>query len=63
MALLNELKPGVLIKGLLPGNTITIVEVKRHGDIGVELIYYKDSNGIARSCANLSSCFVHILVA
>src|SRR6266566_1301376 len=44
MALLNELEPGVLVKGLLPGGTITIIDVKRHGDIGAELIY-KDSNG------------------
>ncbi len=44
MALLNELKPGILVKGLLPGHTITIVDVKYHGDIGAELIY-KDSNG------------------
>jgi hypothetical protein len=43
MARMHELKPGVLLKGLLPGNTITIIDVKRHGDVGAELIY-KDSS-------------------
>jgi hypothetical protein len=28
MALLEELKPGVLLKGLLPGNLVTIIDVK-----------------------------------
>jgi len=45
MALLEELKPGVLVKGILPGGgLVTVVEVKRHGTIGVELIY-KDGGG------------------
>lgn len=45
MALLEELKPGVLVKGILPGGgLVTVVEVKRHGTISVELIY-RDAGG------------------
>ena len=44
MALLEELKPGLLVKELLPGNLVTIIDVKRHGSIGVELTY-KDASG------------------
>src|SRR5205823_419630 len=44
MALLEELKPGVLVKGLLPGSLVTVIDVKRHGSIGVE-VTYKDANG------------------
>jgi hypothetical protein len=39
MALLEELKPGVLLKGLLPGNLVTVIDVKRQGSICVELTY------------------------
>jgi len=44
MALLEELTPGVAVKGLLPGGTVTIISVKRHGSIGVELVY-QDASG------------------
>ena len=44
MVLLEELKPGVLVKGLLPGNLVTVIDVKRQGSICVELTY-KDANG------------------
>ncbi|HEY4034102.1 MAG TPA: helicase-related protein, partial [Ktedonobacteraceae bacterium] len=44
MALLNELKPGALVKGLLPDGIVTIIDVKNYGDISLELIY-KDSSG------------------
>ena len=44
MALLEELKPGVLVKGLLPGNLVTVIDVKRQGSICVELTY-KDASG------------------
>src|SRR5579859_4423151 len=44
MSLLEELVPGVTVKGLLPGGTVTIISVKRHGSIGVELVY-QDANG------------------
>ena len=44
MALLEELKPGVLVKGLLPGNLVTVIDIKRQGSICVELTY-KDANG------------------
>jgi hypothetical protein len=43
MALLEELKPGVLVKGLLPGKLVTVIDVKYHGSI-IELIY-EDANG------------------
>ena len=44
MALLEELKPGTLVKGLLPNGIVTIIEVKRHGSVGAELTY-KDASG------------------
>jgi SNF2 family DNA or RNA helicase len=44
MALLEELTPGVAVKGLLPGGTVTIISVKRHGSIDVELVY-QDASG------------------
>ncbi|HJT59100.1 MAG TPA: helicase-related protein, partial [Ktedonobacteraceae bacterium] len=44
MARLEELKPGVLVKGILPGNLVTVIDVKWHGSIGVELTY-KDAGG------------------
>jgi superfamily II DNA or RNA helicase len=44
MARLEELKPGVLVKGILPGNLVTVIDVKWHGSIGVELTY-KDTGG------------------
>ena len=50
MALLNELKPGVLLKGLLPGSTITIIDVKHHGNIGAELIYKYIAGGTYCKC-------------
>ena len=44
MALLEELKPGILLKGLVPGNLVTVIDVKRQGSICVELTY-KDASG------------------
>ncbi len=44
MALLDDLMPGVVVKGLLPGGPVTLISVKRHGSIGVELVY-QDANG------------------
>ncbi len=44
MALLEELTAGALVKGLLPGGIVTLVNVKQHGSIGAELIY-KDASG------------------
>src|SRR6266576_6498944 len=44
MALLEDLTPGVLVKGLLPGGNVTVISVKRHGSMSVELVY-KDANG------------------
>jgi len=44
MALLDDLIPGVVVKGLLPGGPVTLISVKRHGSIGVELVY-QDANG------------------
>ncbi len=44
MALLEEITPGVLVKGLLPGGAVTIISVKRHGSTSVELVY-QDANG------------------
>ncbi|HLL79282.1 MAG TPA: DEAD/DEAH box helicase family protein [Ktedonobacteraceae bacterium] len=44
MALLEDITPGVSIKGLLPGGSVTIVSVKRHGATSVELVY-SDAGG------------------
>jgi superfamily II DNA or RNA helicase len=44
MACLNELKPGTLVKGLLPSCVVTIIDVKNYGDVSLELIY-RDSRG------------------
>ena len=44
MALLDELMPGAVVKGLLPGGPVKLISVKRHGSIGVELVY-QDANG------------------
>jgi hypothetical protein len=44
MARLEELKPGVLVKGILPGSLVTVIDVKWYGSIGVELTY-KDASG------------------
>jgi hypothetical protein len=44
MVRLEELMPGVLVKGLMLGLIVTIIDVKRQGSVGVE-ITYKDANG------------------
>lgn len=44
MAAVEELVPGVLVKGLLPRDVVSVVSVKRHGSVGVEL-FYQDANG------------------
>src|SRR5579864_471120 len=44
MSLLEELVPGVTVKGLLPGSSATIISIKRHGSIGLELVY-QDAGG------------------
>jgi SNF2 family DNA or RNA helicase len=41
---LHEIRAGMLIKGLLPGKTVTIMTVIHHGSIRVE-IAYKDGSG------------------
>src|SRR3989441_417023 len=62
MALLEELAPGVLVKGLLPGGAVTIISVKRHGSIGVELVY-KESGGNAGSRWVKSEGIGHLEIA
>jgi SNF2 family DNA or RNA helicase len=44
MALLEDITPGVTLKGLLPGGSVTIVSVKRHGSTSIELVY-QDASG------------------
>ncbi len=44
MSLLEELVPGVTVKGLLPGSSATIISVRRHGFTSVELVY-QDADG------------------
>ncbi len=45
MALLEELRPGVHIKGLLPGKLVTLIEVKPYGATVAE-VTYKDASGL-----------------
>src|SRR6266851_3272343 len=59
MALLEEITPGVLVKGLLPGGAVTIISVKRHGSIGVELVY-QDANGRLGSELLYSDSVAHL---
>ncbi len=44
MALLEEFRPGVLVKGLLPHSVVTVIAVTHHDAIGAEIIY-KDARG------------------
>jgi superfamily II DNA or RNA helicase len=44
MARLEELKPGVTVKGILPDGFISVVNVSWIGSVAIELTY-KDSNG------------------
>src|SRR5436305_9081975 len=48
MATLDELKPGVHVKGLLPGRLVTLIEVKRYGATVAE-VTYKDASGLPGS--------------
>ncbi len=59
MALLEEITPGVLVKGLLPGGAVTIISVKRHGSTSVELVY-QDANGHLGSELLYSDSVVHL---
>ena len=45
MATLEELRPGVHIKGLLPGKLVTVIEVKPYGTTVVE-VTYKEASGL-----------------
>src|SRR5579859_2564420 len=44
MALLEDLRPGLHVKGLLPGKLATLIEVKRYG-ASVAEVTYKDAGG------------------
>lgn len=44
MALLNDLAPGMMLKGIRPQKTVTIVAVTRHGADSAEIVY-KDAAG------------------
>ncbi len=44
MAKLEELKPSVKVKGIVPGQSVSIVDVKWHGSTAVEL-FYKRADG------------------
>src|SRR5947209_20368338 len=48
MTTLDELRPGVHIKGLLPGRLVTLIEVKRYGATVAE-VTYKDASGLPGS--------------
>ena len=45
MATLEELRPGVHIKGLLPGKLVTLIVVKQYGATVVEATY-KDASSL-----------------
>ena len=44
MAKLEELKPGVHIRGLIPGDVVSVIDAQWHGSAAVELTY-KQANG------------------
>ncbi len=44
MANLEHLKPGIKVKGIVPGQSVTVVDVKWHGSTAVEL-FYKRADG------------------
>jgi hypothetical protein len=44
MAELQDLKPGVKVKGIIPGQSVSVVDVKWHGSTAVEL-FYKRADG------------------
>src|SRR5690606_22336937 len=46
MAQLEDLKPGQQVSGILPNQSITVVDVKWHGGDAVEL-FYKRADGEA----------------
>ena len=49
MTQLEDLKPGVGIKGILPGQSVAVVDVKWHGSSAVELVYRRaDGNWVKR---------------
>jgi len=39
MAKLEDLKPGTEVKGIVPGQSVSIVDVRWHGSTAVELFY------------------------
>ena len=44
MAQLDDLKPGAKVKGIIPGQSVSVVDVKWHGSTAVEL-FYKRTDG------------------
>lgn len=44
MAALEDLIPGVILKGILPQSLVTLLSVRHHGSIGAELVY-QDTSG------------------
>ena len=44
MARLENLKPGVKVKGIVPGQSVSVVDIKWHGSTAVEL-FYKRTDG------------------
>jgi superfamily II DNA or RNA helicase len=45
MAVLEDLKPGVKVKGIVPGQSVSVVDVKWHGSTAVELFYKRADGG------------------
>jgi hypothetical protein len=62
MALLEELKPGVHVKGLLPGRPVTLIEVKRCGSTAAE-VTYKESNGLPGTLLLYRDDVIHLEIA
>ena len=44
MAQLEDLKPGIKVKGIIPQQSVSVVDVKWHGSTAVEL-FYKRADG------------------
>jgi hypothetical protein len=65
MALLEDLAPGMMLKGIRPQTAVTIVAVTRHGADSAEIVYKDTGAAWVRNCcivmipSNLRLCRPH----
>jgi len=50
MAELSEIKPGAVLKGIIPNEQVTVIDLKWHGSNVVELTYKDSSGHVGRRC-------------